>query len=149
MMDVLRSHVLRSRQWTPRRTGQSLVEATLVLPLLSVLLMAIIEFGWVFYGYASLNSASRIGARIGSTGKTQQEITNAVNSATGLLKDVTIATSVETPVGGSVSSSDRTTGNLLTVKVSMPYNALTKLVDLGQIAGLTTLTARSTFVICY
>jgi Flp pilus assembly protein TadG len=138
-----------ARRRPPRNLGQSLVEMTFVLPLLATLMLAIVEFGWVYYSFASLNSAARIGARVGSTGSDQQAIANAVNSATGFLSGVNIVTSVEKPDGSSVSSSDRTTGNLLTVQVSVPYRAMTRLVDLKTIGGLSNLTAKNTFVICY
>ncbi len=44
--------------------GASLIEFALVTPLLLALVMGIIEFGWVYNGYITLNGATREGARI-------------------------------------------------------------------------------------
>jgi len=46
--------------------GASLIEFAIVAPLLIVLFMGIIEFGWVYNGYITLNGATREGARIAS-----------------------------------------------------------------------------------
>ena len=43
--------------------GQSLVEFALVLPVLLLLLLGILEFGWLFNGQITLTSAAREGAR--------------------------------------------------------------------------------------
>jgi len=44
--------------------GASLIEFALVTPLLLALVLGIIEFGWVYNGYITLNGATREGARI-------------------------------------------------------------------------------------
>jgi Flp pilus assembly protein TadG len=46
-------------------TGTSAVEFALILPWLGILLLAIIEFGIVFYDQAVITNASREGARAG------------------------------------------------------------------------------------
>lgn len=47
----------------PRQAGQSLVEFTLVLPLLAMLLFGIIQWGFIFSAYMTLRSAATVGAR--------------------------------------------------------------------------------------
>jgi len=49
--------------------GASLIEFALVAPLLIFLVMGIVEFGWIFNGYVTLNGAVREGARIASIKK--------------------------------------------------------------------------------
>ena len=43
--------------------GVALVEFALVAPILILLVLGIVEFGWVFNGFVSLNGAAREGAR--------------------------------------------------------------------------------------
>ncbi|HET7701502.1 MAG TPA: TadE/TadG family type IV pilus assembly protein [Candidatus Limnocylindria bacterium] len=47
--------------------GQNIVEFALLLPLLMYILMGIIQFGFIFAAYLTLNNAVREGARWGST----------------------------------------------------------------------------------
>ena len=57
-----------SRQQRPRmfvrrhRSGQSLVELALVLPVLLLIVLIALDFGRVFFGYVTLTNATRIGA---------------------------------------------------------------------------------------
>jgi Flp pilus assembly protein TadG len=44
--------------------AQSLVEFALVLPILLLLVLGMIEFGWILNGKITLNSAAREGARV-------------------------------------------------------------------------------------
>lgn len=46
--------------------GQGIVEFALVVPVLIILILGMIEFGWVLNGQISLNSAVREGARAGA-----------------------------------------------------------------------------------
>lgn len=52
------------RQLKKNDRGASLIEFALVTPLLLALVMGIIEFGWVYNGYITLNGATREGARV-------------------------------------------------------------------------------------
>ena len=49
--------------------GVSLIEFALVIPILLLLILGIIEFGWIYNGYVTLNGAAREGARIASIKK--------------------------------------------------------------------------------
>lgn len=48
------------------KSGQSLVEFALVLPLLVLLLYGLAEFGFLLYGHVQVTNAAREGARAGS-----------------------------------------------------------------------------------
>lgn len=52
-----------------RQQGQTLVEFTMVLPLLALLLFGIIQFGIVFHHYVTLTDSVRAGARQGAVSR--------------------------------------------------------------------------------
>lgn len=58
-------HVLRAGRAHPR--GQSLVEFAMILPLLLLLILGAIEFGFAFNHHLTLEYATREGARVGSS----------------------------------------------------------------------------------
>jgi Flp pilus assembly protein TadG len=69
--------------------GQTLVEFALVLPILSLLLLGVIQFGIAFNHYITLTDAVRAGARKGAVGRNLQDPQGAVvqavrNAATDL-----------------------------------------------------------------
>jgi Flp pilus assembly protein TadG len=69
--------------------GQTLVEFALVLPILSLLLLGVIQFGVAFNNYITLTDAVRAGARKGAVGRhlanPQDDTVTAVkNAATDL-----------------------------------------------------------------
>ena len=47
-----------------KENGQSLVEFALVLPLFMLILMGIMDFGWLFYNYIGVENSARNAARI-------------------------------------------------------------------------------------
>ena len=49
--------------------GVSMIEFALVIPILLFLILGLIEFGWIYNGYITLNGAAREGARIASIKK--------------------------------------------------------------------------------
>jgi Flp pilus assembly protein TadG len=57
-----------------RERGQSLVEFSIILPLILVMLIGVIEVTTVFTHYVSVVNASRDGARFGSKGYTDADI---------------------------------------------------------------------------
>lgn len=76
----------RSIQHRPRNlTGQALVEFAFVLPFLLLLMVAMIDFGILFYTQMTLTNAAWEGARAGATivdpGQGDQEIIGAVQAA--------------------------------------------------------------------
>ena len=58
-----RKHLFSSLR--KKQDGQSMVEFALVLPLLLLLVLGIIQFGFIFNGMVTVTSAAREGARFG------------------------------------------------------------------------------------
>ncbi len=58
--------------------GQSLVEFALVVPVLILLVMGIIEFGWLFNAQLTLTSAAREGARVAVVNDEPADIRDAI-----------------------------------------------------------------------
>ena len=109
--------VVRSRK-TPR--GAAAVELAVVLPLLLLLLMGLMEYGWMFLKAQQISNAARQGARTGARA-----------DATAVQIDQAGADAMEVAgLGGSgyqltVTPADPgslNVGELLTVEVSVPYS---------------------------
>lgn len=76
----------RNLQSRPRRRGNGVLEAALVLPVLLALSMGMVEFGQFFYMKHTIQAASRDGARTAILSSTthsaaQTAITNTMSSA--------------------------------------------------------------------
>jgi Flp pilus assembly protein TadG len=63
---VRRSRLPTSRETVPAERGQSLVEFALVMMPLFIILLGIIQFGFIFNSYVTITNASREGARVGT-----------------------------------------------------------------------------------
>ncbi len=61
---MIRNHKLQQRS---RNQAQGLVEFALALPVFLLLILGVIEFGWLFFSYSATYSASREGARYGAS----------------------------------------------------------------------------------
>ncbi len=77
-----------------KEKGQSLVEFTLVLPILLILLLGIVVFGQIFFSYMVIQNASRDAARYGSVGATDIEINQIIQSKTTSLNQANIAVTI-------------------------------------------------------
>jgi len=53
-------------EYGQRREGQSLVEMTLIIPLLVIMIVGIAEIGWLANNYLTLQEVTRVGARRGT-----------------------------------------------------------------------------------
>jgi hypothetical protein len=89
MRNLSRLRENSTHQHSQKDPGQTLVEFAFVLPILLLLMVAIIDFGFIFYAQMAVSNAAWEGARAGATivDPTQgdQEITGAVqNAAYGL-----------------------------------------------------------------
>ena len=51
------------KRFRKNEKGQGLVEFALILPILLLLLVAIVDFGWMIFVKTNLNNAAREGAR--------------------------------------------------------------------------------------
>ncbi len=58
--------------------GAEMLEFAIVILLLLVFIFGIIEFGWIFNGYITLEAAAKEGARVAIIGASDQEIETAV-----------------------------------------------------------------------
>lgn len=65
-------------------SGQSIVEFALVLPVLMLIVVGIVEFGWLFNGKITLTSAAREGARVAAIVKNETTATAAINETADL-----------------------------------------------------------------
>lgn len=68
-----------------KRRAQSLVEFAMVLPILFILTMGIIEFGWLFRNYMTVHYSTREGARVGAVdgdaGSADNDILQAISTS--------------------------------------------------------------------
>lgn len=64
---------------TTLRRGLALVEAAMVVPLLLMLLLGLLEYGWIFIRAQQVTNAARHGARIGALAdSTDEEVLGAI-----------------------------------------------------------------------
>jgi len=78
------NHELAMQVYRPRTSedrGQTLVELALLLPVLLLLIMGIIEFGWILHGYVIVTSAAREGARVAAVKAPNNQIEERVEGA--------------------------------------------------------------------
>ncbi len=108
-----------------RERGAAVVEFALVLPLLLMLVLGAIDWGWYFYTREVVTNAAREGARAGSVSAVGTDaITAASSAATTYLSNLSLT-------GGSVNATtpDVTVGATVThtvrVVVTFPASSLT------------------------
>jgi Flp pilus assembly protein TadG len=82
--------MLLIRRLIKNKRGQALVELALTLPLLIMLVIGTIEFGWLFHDYLMVTNASREGARIAITGVDNTAITSRIDAVTTSLKSTKV-----------------------------------------------------------
>jgi Flp pilus assembly protein TadG len=66
MRPVRRSHDATLGERTPAQRGQSLVEFALVMMPLFIIILGIIQFGFIFNAYVTITNAAREGGRTGT-----------------------------------------------------------------------------------
>ncbi len=85
------------RRWRSR--GQTLVEFALVLPLFMLILMAVVEFGFLFNSFLAINFASReaslVAAEAGNLARADCLILNAVEQSVSAPADRGLITTVD------------------------------------------------------
>lgn len=67
--------IFRSRRTNRSDGGQVLVEVAVLMPILLMLVMGIVEFGWILHGYIVVVSGAREGARVASVRSLRYEET--------------------------------------------------------------------------
>jgi len=68
-------------RWRDTDAGQTLVEFSLILPIMLVMLFSLVDFGRGFYTWLVITNAARDGARAGATQQTQAQITDRIHGA--------------------------------------------------------------------
>lgn len=120
-----------------KQEGQALVEMAIILPILLILITGIIEFGFVFNAYLTLNNASREAARAISVGETSVQASDRVNVVAAQL-DLTQISVIVTP-----ADDNRDRGDSVNVKVEYTYHFFTPLLG-GLLGSDLNLSAEST-----
>lgn len=115
---LIGSDVMR---WLRNEKGQSFVEFALILPVLLIIVMGILEFGLMFNAYITISNASREGARLGSLGGTNTQITQRVETTAGILNssDITV----------TVTPNSRSRGDMIIVLVEYDYSLITPVIS--------------------
>ena len=106
-----------------KQKGQSLVEFTIILPILLIILLGMLEFGLVLNAYLSINNCSREGARLGVVGGSDGEIKNLIKDISPSLNTNKLNVSIN-PV-----ESSRRRGESLTVTVEYSYDVITPIIS--------------------
>lgn len=96
--------------------GQSLVEFTIVLPIILVLILGLLEFGLILNSYITINTISRNGARLASVGASDLEINQE------LIIDAPNIDFNKVTVTISPNESDRLRGESVRVDILYKYN---------------------------
>jgi Flp pilus assembly protein TadG len=102
------------RRWRETDSGQTLVEFSLILPIMLLMLFALVDFGRGFYTWLVLTNAAREGARVGAVQQPIDVITAKVkDTASGLdTTDPPLTITVTNPQGARGES----------VTVDLTYN---------------------------
>lgn len=79
--------MIRGKILKDSKKGQSLVEVAFALPMLLMLMVGIVELGFALYAHEHTINAAREGARLGSMGGSNQDITFVVHGAPSGLID--------------------------------------------------------------
>ena len=110
---------VRSRAWRGRR-GAALVELAIVMPILCLLTLGLMEYGWVFLKVSQVNQAARQGVRTAVRPDATTENVKAAVAAMMLQAGIksTDYTLTYTDIGVAV-------GQPVTVHVSVNYNKIT------------------------
>lgn len=96
-----------------RRRGAVVVEVAVVMPLLLLIMIGTIEYGWYFFTAQTIKYAAREGARVGCLAiSTDDDIKNTINHSM-----------VGIPYNEPIIMRD-TSGCVLTVTVVSPYSEI-------------------------
>jgi Flp pilus assembly protein TadG len=133
-----------------RSRGQSLVEFTLVVPILILILLIAVDFGRLFFSYVQITNAAREGANYGITrpddtsgitARVMQE-TNVQSQQNGSAGPINVATTCSPDSCSAARTSQ--TQNVVQVTVTRSFSFLTPVI--GSFLGNVTLTASASSV---
>ena len=103
--------------------GQSMVEFALIVPVLLLIIIGIIEFGFLFSGYLTLSNVSRESAISVSLGANDSNATlRAKDAAVNLVSEKVLV---------SITPNDlnRKQGDLVTIVITYEYDFLTPFIE--------------------
>ena len=116
-----------------RQAGTSIVEMTIVLPLLLLLVFAIGDFGIAYTRWVSLTNAAREGARVGVVFRSPCDQGTVENQIRATVSDFADSSGLDgTTIATDVVGACLGTGTQLTVTSTAPYNYLA----VSALAGL-------------
>lgn len=101
--------------------GQALVEFALVVPILLIIVMGIIEFGFMFNAYITISNASREGARLGVLGGNDAAVVARVIETSPNLDDSRFTI--------TITPGTRSRGDMLRVNVNYDYEVITPILS--------------------
>ena len=114
---------MKLKRCSGNKSGQSLVETALVLPIIILVLLGIIDFGLLFNNYIVITNASREASRSAAVGLSDSDISLMVGNLTTTL-DQTLLTVTISP-----SETTRKKGDEVSVTVEFDNNLLTPLIS--------------------
>lgn len=104
------------KQKEVRYHGTTIVEAALVFPLLLILTMGAIEYGWIFLKSQQITNAARQAARVAiRPDATNQQVVDSIDDLMDKAGMASSGYATEIPDVTSIS-----TGGALTIKVTVP-----------------------------
>lgn len=111
------------KQLNTNEKGQSMVEFALIVPVLLLIIIGIIEFGFLFSGYLTLSNASREVSRSVSLGANDSNATiRAKDAAVNLIPEKVL-------VSITPNDSNRKQGDLVTIVITYEYDFLTPFIE--------------------
>lgn len=127
--------------------GAELIEMAIVLPLLLLIIMGIVDFGFMFQRYVVLTNAAAEGARVATLpGYTTADVTSRVASYATDGGITGVVTSVTTPVSLPGAGGGVWPGRQVTVSHVYTFNYIGPIAQLfgSGPGGTVTLTSRAT-----
>lgn len=112
--------------------GQALVEMALVLPLLLLLVLGIIQFGFIFMSQLAVNNATREGARYAAVHEiTQTSLETIVSEYSFVLDHETVKDGTEYQYykSDATATADRTRGGWIEITVSYPVQIFAPIIS--------------------
>lgn len=103
--------------------GQSLIEFTLIIPIVLIILMGIFEFGIMLNSYLTINNAARDSSRLAAVGGSDTEVISLALDRLPNIDTNNITIEV-TPSAGN-----RVRGGTVTVKVTYNYQVFTPIIS--------------------
>jgi Flp pilus assembly protein TadG len=109
---------LTNRQGT-RRDGITVIEMAIIFPILLLITIGLIEYGWIFLKYQQVTNAARQGARVGARADaTNTEVDDAIDT---IMAAAGIASGDYSVVIAPIDVTTPEPGEPLTVTVTVPY----------------------------